>query len=120
MKRKGSKFGSYCLLSDHFFIYWIVHCYENTLHDVCGTIFIFFSKFAPEFFPFWIEHSNNELIYAEVGRNGIGICYDIRFQELTMIYAARGLFPLILLTNMQTLNYHLSVVDDLSFSKPFY
>ncbi|CAA0838421.1 Omega-amidase-chloroplastic [Striga hermonthica] len=27
---------------------------------------------------------------TEVGRIGIGICYDIRFQELAMIYAARG------------------------------
>ncbi|KAK7283363.1 hypothetical protein RIF29_12825 [Crotalaria pallida] len=26
----------------------------------------------------------------EVGRIGIGICYDIRFPELAMIYAARG------------------------------
>lgn len=30
------------------------------------------------------------LVVAEVGRIGIGICYDIRFQELAMIYAARG------------------------------
>lgn len=28
---------------------------------------------------------------ADVGRIGVGICYDIRFQELAMIYAARGL-----------------------------
>jgi len=34
------------------------------------------------------------LIHSEVGRIGIGICYDIRFPELAMIYAARGLsFP---------------------------
>ncbi|KZV36505.1 hypothetical protein F511_15676 [Dorcoceras hygrometricum] len=27
---------------------------------------------------------------TDVGRIGIGICYDIRFQELAMLYAARG------------------------------
>ncbi|XP_028777346.1 omega-amidase, chloroplastic-like [Neltuma alba] len=30
------------------------------------------------------------IVDTEVGRIGIGICYDIRFQELAMIYAARG------------------------------
>jgi omega-amidase len=35
---------------------------------------------------------NHGLGLAEVGRIGIGICYDIRFQELAIIYAARGLF----------------------------
>lgn len=36
------------------------------------------------------------MIHTEVGRIGIGICYDIRFPELAMIYAARGLsLPLI-------------------------
>jgi omega-amidase len=36
------------------------------------------------------------MIHTEVGRIGIGICYDIRFPELAMIYAARGLcFPLL-------------------------
>lgn len=36
------------------------------------------------------------MISTEVGRIGIGICYDIRFPELAMIYAARGTyFPLI-------------------------
>lgn len=36
------------------------------------------------------------MIPTEVGRIGIGICYDIRFPELAMIYAARGTyFPLI-------------------------
>ncbi|XP_021824348.1 omega-amidase, chloroplastic [Prunus avium] len=30
------------------------------------------------------------IVDTEVGRIGIGICYDIRFQELAMIYGARG------------------------------
>ncbi|XP_057524322.1 omega-amidase, chloroplastic [Amaranthus tricolor] len=30
------------------------------------------------------------VVDTEVGRLGIGICYDIRFQELAMLYAARG------------------------------
>uniref|UniRef100_M1BQ62 Carbon-nitrogen hydrolase family protein n=1 Tax=Solanum tuberosum TaxID=4113 RepID=M1BQ62_SOLTU len=30
------------------------------------------------------------IVDTEVGRIGIGICYDIRFQELAAIYAARG------------------------------
>ncbi|XP_058786052.1 omega-amidase, chloroplastic-like [Vicia villosa] len=30
------------------------------------------------------------IVDTEVGRIGIGICYDIRFPELAMIYAARG------------------------------
>uniref|UniRef100_A0A5B7BR21 CN hydrolase domain-containing protein n=1 Tax=Davidia involucrata TaxID=16924 RepID=A0A5B7BR21_DAVIN len=30
------------------------------------------------------------IVETEVGRIGIGICYDIRFQELAMLYAARG------------------------------
>lgn len=34
----------------------------------------------------------NHNFAAEVGRIGIGICYDIRFQELAMLYAARGLY----------------------------
>ncbi|KAH9805124.1 Omega-amidase [Citrus sinensis] len=30
------------------------------------------------------------IVDTDVGRIGIGICYDIRFQELAMIYGARG------------------------------
>ncbi|GLT75968.1 hypothetical protein SLA2020_476560 [Shorea laevis] len=30
------------------------------------------------------------IVDTDVGRIGIGICYDIQFQELAMIYAARG------------------------------
>lgn len=30
------------------------------------------------------------IVDTEVGRIGIGICYDIRFSELAMLYAARG------------------------------
>ncbi|EPS58728.1 hypothetical protein M569_16085, partial [Genlisea aurea] len=30
------------------------------------------------------------IVDTDVGRIGIGICYDIRFQELSMLYAARG------------------------------
>lgn len=37
----------------------------------------------------WIDRT---IPIADVGRIGIGICYDIRFQELAMLYAARGIF----------------------------
>ncbi|KAB2080004.1 hypothetical protein ES319_A05G040800v1 [Gossypium barbadense] len=30
------------------------------------------------------------IVDTDVGRIGVGICYDIRFQELAMIYASRG------------------------------
>ncbi|CAI9782624.1 unnamed protein product [Fraxinus pennsylvanica] len=35
------------------------------------------------------------IVDTDVGRIGIGICYDIRFQELAAIYAARGMVYLI-------------------------
>lgn len=38
------------------------------------------------------------VLYAEVGRIGIGICYDIQFQELAAIYAARGIILILSLT----------------------
>jgi predicted amidohydrolase len=31
------------------------------------------------------------IYFTDVGRIGIGICYDICFQELAMLYAARGM-----------------------------
>ncbi|OVA08913.1 Carbon-nitrogen hydrolase [Macleaya cordata] len=33
---------------------------------------------------------NPTIVDTDVGRIGIGICYDIRFQELAILYAARG------------------------------
>ncbi|RZC49405.1 hypothetical protein C5167_017838 [Papaver somniferum] len=33
---------------------------------------------------------NPTIVDTDVGRIGIGICYDIRFHELAMLYAARG------------------------------
>jgi omega-amidase len=30
------------------------------------------------------------IVDTDVGRIGVGICYDIRFPELAMLYAARG------------------------------
>ncbi|XWS26454.1 hypothetical protein CRYUN_Cryun26dG0034000 [Craigia yunnanensis] len=41
--------------------------------------------------PIIVDTGNlSSIVQADVGRIGIGICYDIRFQELAMIYAARG------------------------------
>ena len=40
--------------------------------------------------PFSLEKITVKKFFADVGRIGIGICYDLRFQELAMIYAARG------------------------------
>ncbi|KAK4391847.1 Omega-amidase, chloroplastic [Sesamum angolense] len=37
-----------------------------------------------------LRQNTESLLYVDVGRIGIGICYDIRFQELAAIYAARG------------------------------
>ena len=47
-------------------------------------ISVTWSHFATLFFQVIISFT------SEVGRIGIGICYDIRFQELAMLYAARG------------------------------
>lgn len=48
-------------------------------------------SFRKAFLTFYCGENNHQMIHADVGRIGIGICYDIRFQELAMIYAARGL-----------------------------
>lgn len=54
---------------------------------------------------------NNQLVfYAEVGRIGIGICYDIRFQELAAIYAARGMILFLPLYKHWFLYASLSIV----------
>ncbi|KAH9321027.1 hypothetical protein KI387_015666, partial [Taxus chinensis] len=51
--------------------------------DIPGKIFFKESKtLTPGNSPTVVE--------TDVGRIGIGICYDIRFQELAMLYAARG------------------------------
>jgi hypothetical protein len=59
------------------------------------------------------------MIHTEVGRIGIGICYDIRFPELAMIYAARGLsFPLISQKQLILFHFYLGG-NDLSFAMYF-
>jgi len=59
------------------------------------------------------------MIHTEVGRIGIGICYDIRFPELAMIYAARGLsFQLI--CSETIILFHLYLIgNDLRFPSFF-
>ena len=49
-----------------------------------------------------------QLLSADVGRIGIGICYDLRFQELAAIYAARGLFAFLFLSyvNFEIVYFH--------------
>jgi hypothetical protein len=43
---------------------------------------------------FWgVSHFIHVSFCADVGRLAIGICYDIRFPEMAMLYAARGMFP---------------------------
>ncbi|KAK2391942.1 Nitrilase/cyanide hydratase and apolipoprotein N-acyltransferase family protein [Trifolium repens] len=59
------------------------------------------------------------IVDTEVGRIGIGICYDIRFPELAMIYAARGLsFPLISQKQLILFHFYLGG-NDLSFAMYF-
>lgn len=37
-----------------------------------------------------VFHSTHVLMRADVGRVAVGICYDIRFPEMAMLYASRG------------------------------
>ncbi len=54
--------------------------------EISGMMFLR-SGVSVTFRPF---HWNLWLVGADVGRIGVGICYDIQFPELAMLYAARG------------------------------
>ncbi|KAL5653393.1 hypothetical protein ACJX0J_038851, partial [Zea mays] len=59
------------------------------------------------------------VVDTDVGRIGIGICYDIRFQELAMLYAARGAHLLCYpgAFNMTTGPLHWELLQRASISK---
>ncbi|KAK7258413.1 hypothetical protein RIF29_23988 [Crotalaria pallida] len=62
----------------------------------------------------YVKICNNELIHAEVGRIGIGICYDIRFPELAMIYAARDWTQILVEYSRHSVTTHFSALVSLS------
>jgi len=33
---------------------------------------------------------DKQLFYADIGRIGVGICHDIRFPQLAVLYRAKG------------------------------